>query len=207
MNNLNAYLDAAMCLLWIFTYLVVLLGTIRYRYPLMPLATQMAFMTHEIAILFFLITEKDSIDYVVVAYSVWVLIEISLFLANKKVGHISPKTTVLFICLTLFFSTVLFWLIAFKGYMTYVCYIATIIGVVCWYVAILKPKYPIKPVVLVAFLTKLIADIFVAPFYLIYETRAIGLLSVILPMLDALYIPTYFLLRAKRNRKASIGGV
>ena len=50
MENIRTYLDATMCLLWIVTYTLVLIGTVKYKYPLIPSVTQLIIAPFEFSV-------------------------------------------------------------------------------------------------------------------------------------------------------------
>lgn len=69
MAALRAILDLMMCCLWILTYTIVLLGTIKYNYPLISPVTQAIIAPFEFAVLYrYIIKGFLGFDYVSLSY-------------------------------------------------------------------------------------------------------------------------------------------
>ena len=99
MSNIAVFLDALMCVFWIMTYVLVLIGTVRYRYPLISPVAQFFFITNEIAVLlFFFFNASNFSKYVIWAYICWTLIEIAVFIAILKTGYFKKNKIFCYVC-------------------------------------------------------------------------------------------------------------
>ena len=84
-----------MCVLWITTYTLILIGTVKYRYPLISPLAQGVIAPFEIMIaVLFAISGSLNLDYVSIAYTYWALIEIAIIVAILKLRFI-PKRKIL----------------------------------------------------------------------------------------------------------------
>lgn len=193
MGNLSVIFDAAMSALWILTYLLVLIGTIRYRYPLISPVSQFFFCTNEFAVLLFFVANASRFDnYVIIAYGCWALIEIAVFIVILKIGFVKRKHILPYCVVTAAVSVILYFVIALKDSMMFICYFNAFCGVFFWLRFIRRKEYPMSPIALAAFVTKFLADLVAIPVYLGEGGRIIDLLCLALPMLDLLFIPIYF---------------
>lgn len=205
MGNLSVIFDAAMCVLWILTYLMVLIGTIRYKYPMIPPASQFFFCTTEFAVLlFFLANDARFSDYVIVAYISWALIEIAVFIAILKTGFIKRKHILPYCAAVAVVSVILYFIIAFADGMMFICYFNAFCGVFFWFRFVRRKEYPMKPIALAAFVLKLLADLFAVPVYLGEGGLIIALISLLLPALDFAFLPMYFRGRKRIGREVEI---
>ncbi len=82
-------LDELMCFLWISTYTLCFISTIKYRYPALSPIAKLLSAPFEFAVLFrYIYNGSLGFDYVSIAYLYWTLFEIALciaceFLSNK----------------------------------------------------------------------------------------------------------------------------
>lgn len=82
MYELINYLDIAMCFLWIITYTLVLIGTVKYRYPLIAPISQAIIAPFEFAVLIrFVIHGNLSLDYVSFHIFIGPLLKFSSFMS------------------------------------------------------------------------------------------------------------------------------
>lgn len=78
-----------MCFLWIATYTLVLVGTIKYRFPLISPITQAMIAPLEFSVLFlFIKLDAFRLDYASMAYLYWSIIEIVIIIVMIRNGYI-----------------------------------------------------------------------------------------------------------------------
>lgn len=198
MTHIETILDVTMCILWIATYTLVLIGTVKYRYPLISPMTQAVISPFEFAVLIRLILVGSFGQiYVFTAYAYWTLIEIAIIWVILKSGYIKRKYIVPYIVLVCVMTCVMFYFVTVKGQMFFFSYFNTFIGEVIWFRFILKKDYPMKPIALLAFFTKFIGDSFSIVVYFGDGIWLSNVMCVLLPVLDFAFILVYF----KRSRQ------
>ena len=203
MENIRTYLDATMCLLWIITYTLVLIGTIKYKYPLISSFTQLLIAPFEFAVwLSFVIGAGFRIDYVSVAYSYWAIIEILIIFVILKISNISLKNKVLYLIAICVMTCIMYYLAISKGQMLFFSYFNTFVGEVVWLIHVCKKNYPNKPITLTFFITKFLGDVLAIPVYFGKGSWIISLISILLPALESLFILIY-IERKKENVSTS----
>ena len=203
MGNLSVLFDAAMSAFWILTYVWVLIGTLRYRYPLISPVSQFFFCTNEFAVLLFFVTNASQFsNYVIIAYGCWALLEIAVFIVIIKTGFAKRKHILPYCAAVAVVSVALYFIIAYADGMMFICYFNALCGVFFWFRFIHRKEYPMKPIALVAFMLKLFADLLAVPVYLGEGGSIIALISLLLPALDLAFLPVYFRTRKRLNREA-----
>lgn len=202
MGRLVEAFDMAMCVLWMLTYTLVLIGTVRYRYPMISPISQIFFGTNEFAVLLYFLTNASEFNrYVIVAYVLWALIEIAIFAAILKVGFLKKEWILPYLLSIAVVSLVLYFLIG-QGYMLFICYFNAFFGVLFWLGFILDREFPMKPIALAAFVAKFLADVFAIPVNLGQGGKLVELICLSLPVLDLIFIPVYFKRKkTNKNRK------
>lgn len=186
-------LDTAMCLLWMVTYTLVLIGTIKYRYPLISPISQAIIMPFEFSVLL-LVTAvgQYKFNYASGAYLYWTLIEIVIIIVILKSGFMKKKHIVPYISFVVIFTILMVYLVTIKSNMFFFSYFNTFVGDVIWFGFILKNDYPMKPIALATFITKCVADILGACVYFGNGNFVINMMAVLLPSLDLVFILVYF---------------
>lgn len=186
-----------MCILWMIVYTLVLIGTIRYRYPLISPITQAIIAPLEFSVLFLFIKQQAfRLDYPSLAYLYWTLIEIAIIAVIIKKGYIEKRYVAAYLGLVITITGIMVYFVTIKEYMYFFNYFNTFIGIAVWLKFVLKKDYPMGPITSAIFALKLIADILA---FLVYHGEGIWLaqiLCVLLPVLDSLFIVVYI----KRNR-------
>jgi len=206
MSNFILTLDKLMCLLWITTYSLALIGTIKYRYPLIAPMTQAIIAPFEFAVFIgYIINGNLNLGYVSLSYVYWTAIEICIIVVMIKNGyiikqHIAPY--LLFVC-TL--TAIMCYLVAVKGHMFFFSYFNTFIGEIIWFSLILKKDYPMKPIALAMFITKFVGDAISIPTYLGDGIWLINAICILLPILDLLFILVY-IHRKNKSKQVSVSG-
>ncbi|MBQ5328240.1 MAG: hypothetical protein J6J15_03540 [Oscillospiraceae bacterium] len=199
MENIRTYLDATMCLLWIVTYTLVLIGTVKYKYPLIPSSTQLIIAPFEFSMwLGFIIGGGFSINYVTAAYSYWTIIEIAIIYVVLKISNTSSESKWLYLIAVCTMTCIMYYLAIYKGWMFFFSYFNTFVGEIFWLIYFHKKDYPIKPIVLIIFIAKCIGDAISIPVYFGRGIWIISLISILLPTLDILFILAY-IKRKKKN--------
>lgn len=203
MGTFKTILDAAMCVLWIATYTLVLIGTIKYKYPLISPMAQAVIAPFETAVLIcYVFIARQRFDYVLAAYLYWTIVEITIITVILKSGAINKKYIFPYISFMVMLTAAMVYAVALKGQMFLFSYVNTFIGETIWYVHIKKEDYPTKPIVLSLFITKWIADVFAAIVYLGNGSWIVDLMVILLPLLDSLFIFDYV---KKRKNTVKIG--
>ena len=192
MENIRTYLDATMCLLWIVTDTLVLIGTVKYKYPLIPSVTQLIIAPFEFSVwLGFIIGGGFSINYITVAYSYWTIMEIAIIYVVLKVSNVSLKNKWLYLIAVCIMTCIMYYLTIVKGWIFFFSYFNTFVSEIFWFIYIHKKDYPIKPIVLTFFIAKFIGDAISIPVYFGRGIWIISLISILLPTLDFLFILVY----------------
>jgi len=189
-----------MCLLWIVTYTLVLIGTIKYRYPLIAPITQAIIAPFEFSVLIrFIIQGSLDFGYVSLAYIYWTIIEILIIGVIIKRGYIQRKLIIPYLLLICTMTGIMCYWVVIKNCMFFFSYFNTFIGELFWLHFILKTDYPMKPLALAAFVAKFVGDAISIPTYLGDGIWLISAICVLLPVLDFLFILIYF--KRSKERK------
>lgn len=206
MSAFTVALDFSICLLWILTYILVLVSTLKYKFPTISPITQLIIAPFEFSSLYLFILQGSlSLDYAPVAYLFWSLIEIVIMIAIAKVGNYSAKTVTSYLIALLVFTAIMIYLVAYRDNMLFFSYLNTLIGEVMWLIYVVKRDYPMKPLTAALFTTKLIADIIAVPVYVGEGTIAVSVMCVMLPIVDLFFVGTYLEKSSQRNRKHGRG--
>lgn len=198
MTGAKLYFDALMCFFWVTAYALVLIGTIKYKYPMISPITQIFFGTNEIAVLVFFLRESVAFNYAVAAYLCWALLEIAIFAAILRTDYYNKKYILPHLMVIAVGSAFLYYLIAVRGMMLFVCYGNAFLGVLFWFLFVQKKEYPLKPIPLLAFVCKFLADLAAIPVYFNYGNLLIRVICVGLPCLDLLFL-VLWLIRRKQS--------
>lgn len=191
-----------MCVLWITTYTLVLIGTKKYKYPLISPITQVITAPLEFSVLFlFIKLDAFRLEYASIVYLYWSIIEIIIVVVMIKSGYIGKIYRVPYIIAIASMTAIMIYWVTIKECMYFFSYLNTFIGIFIWMIFVIKNKdYPMKPIVLAIFLTKFIADICA---YMVYHSEgnwAAKSMCVGLPVLDFVFILVY----GKRKMKSSV---
>lgn len=184
-----------MCVLWIITYTLALIGSVRYKKPLISPLTQACIAPFEFAVMFNLIL-RGGLNYVSVAYGYWTVIEVALFYVNCKLGAVSKNREKQYVLLVTLVMAAMLWGVVVKGWMLFFSYFNTFVGMCFWAQYIRREAYPMKPWAGAAFLIKFAADVLACLVYFHSGTWVISFMSVALPVLDFTFLITYW----KRKR-------
>lgn len=205
---MSVILDVAVCFLWLLTYILVLIGTIHHRYPLISPISQLFFGTNEFAVLLFFIGNASRFhQYVIITYIFWALIEIAIFIAIIRTGAVKKSYIVPYIALVVILSIFLYCLIAQKDCMTFICYFNAFCGVLFWLRYFARSEYPCDWIALSAFVSKLLADLLAIPVNMGNGGSVTGLISLLLPMLDAVFIYVFFSRSKQKKAKERNNGI
>ena len=200
MANFYLILDAFMCFLWIATYTLVLIGTLRYKYPLIAPLTQAIIAPFEFSVLlYFIKLSAFRFDYASIAYLYWSMIEIAIIFVMIKKRYIQKKWIIPYIGAVVALTILMVYFVIIMGKMLFFSYANTFVGVAVWMAFILKRKdYPINPFTLTVFCLKFLADILGGIVYFGKGHCLINILCVCLPILDSVFIYIYLKKRAKK---------
>lgn len=195
-------LDSAMSILWIVTYTLVLIGTIRLQYPLISPLTQAVVAPLEFAMLIFLLVAGSfGFDYISAGYLYWAIIEILIIIVILKGGYIKRKYIVPYIMLVAMITVVMTTVIISSRFTIFYCHLNSVIGDMIWLAFILRDKkYPMKAVTLATFTTKFLADVLAVPVYFGCSIWIVSFMCILLPILDFTFILIYFVRRSKQVR-------
>lgn len=192
------HIDAVMCFLWILTYTLVLVGTIRHKYPLISPITQLIIAPFEFAVVIkMLIAGNLGFDYISVSYLYWTIIEIAILAVMIGYGFVLKEYVVPYLLAVIAVTALMCYLVGFAGHQFFFSYFNTFVGEIVWLVHILKKDYPRKPVVLMIFVAKFLGDAISIPVYFGRASLVISLLSLLLPILDFVFVHVYFLRSAE----------
>lgn len=193
MSNIDLFFDTAMCFLWITTYTLVFIGTIKYKYPLISPITQAIVAPLEFSVFTLIIVTSSTFNYAVVAYAYWSIIEVAIFAIMIKIGFIKRKHIIPYIIVALFIFAIMIFMVAIRRQVLLATYLDTFIGMAFWFGFILKKDYPIKAFTIAVFISKFLADIFAAIVYFGDGSYWINILSVLLPVLDFMFVAVYII--------------
>ncbi len=203
MEPYQIVLDGLMCVLWITTYTLCFISTIKFHHLALSPITQLMIAPFEFAVLYGLISKGTfSLNYVSIAYLYWAFIEIALcVLVIKYAFQSNRKKTVVFILALAVMTVLMIYLVTVKKYKFFFSYFNTFIGELFWFYYILKDDYPIKPLNLAAFIAKFVGDAISIPVYLFTGNIVSSVVCVLLPILDFCFVYVYFV-RSLKNRRA-----
>ena len=203
MPDIWSILDATMGVLWIVTYTLVLIGSIKYGYPLIAPMAQAIIAPYEFSVLFLMMKwGRFGMNYVSVAYLYWTLIEISIIFVTIKSGFLKRRVPI-YLSFIVLMTGVMFYLVTIKEYMLFFSYLNTFVGVAVWFIFILNKNYPMRPISLAIFCVKFLADILSAILYIDEGGSFINILCILLPTLDFLFIIVYIkrMIELKQRRR------
>lgn len=199
MGSIYIVLDTAMCMLWIVTYTLVLIGTVKYRYPLISPMAQAIIAPFEFSAVILFSKLSSEFNYAFAAYLYWALVEIAIIIVILKIGFIKKKYIGLYVGFVVIVTAAMIDLVAIRGYMFFFSYFNTFVGMLFWFIFILKRDYPIKPIALAVFVVKFIADVLGAIVYFGNSVWLTNMFCILLPILDIVFIPIYFRRVWQRN--------
>ncbi|MBQ7862794.1 MAG: hypothetical protein IJ349_11420 [Clostridia bacterium] len=200
MSTIERIIDIVVTFGWSATYTLVLVGSRKYKFPLMSLLAQLIIASLEIAIFIGFVLNDYKFDYVYFAYFYWSLVEIIIiFTSIKQKGFTNKKKYVFFIVLTVF-TIVMSFLLKINNGMLYFALLNTILGMVVWFYYILDKKYPVKPFALAIFIVKLISDVLGTVVYINSHDTLVAVFTIILPCIDFLFIILYFYRRYNKEK-------
>lgn len=183
--------DMIMCSLWVLTYALVLIGTIKYRRAVISPIAQLIIASFEIAVFIQLYIVEKNVCYVTIAYACWSAIEIAILLTMMRFGLVKRAYIAPYFIVLCILTAIVFYFIEYKNQMFFFSYFNTFLGEVIWFVHIKKNDYPIKPVVLGAFTAKFIADVICVLLHFGYGVWLTVALCVLLPILDLAFLVDY----------------
>lgn len=182
-----------MCFLWITIYTLVLFGTMKYRYPLISPITQAIIAPLEFSVLFlFIKLNAFRLDYASVAYLYWSIIEIVIIILMIRRGYVRKRYRGPYILAIICITAIMIYWVTIKEYMFFFNYLNTFSGIIVWLIYVIRNKdYPMKPITLVIFLIKFVADVLA---FLVYNgdgNWAADTMCILLPVVDFLFILIY----------------
>ena len=203
MIGIQRILDMSMCCLWILTYTIALIGTIRYKYPLISPISQMITASFEFSVVyFFMICGSLELNYASFAYVYWSVIEVAIIYVMIRCNYIPKERVKVYLVFLSILTCVMCYLVGHQKQMFFFSYFNTFIGELIWLYHICKKDYPMKPLSLLAFMTKFIADIVAIPVYFGTSPGLIDVICITLPILDFIFIICFFI---KRKNMSKIG--
>lgn len=190
-------IDAILCLLWTLTYTLVLIGMERYKYPLISPCAQIAIASLEFATMIsLLISGIRWENHVFVFYIMWTILELAIIGSQIRQGFITKKHVPLYLGVLIIVTLLMCILVAYRGHQLFFALFNTIVGELLWLAHVRKKNYPMKPMVFVIFLSKFIADAMSVPVYFRQGGWIHNFMGVLIPVLDFVFIHTYFSRRA-----------
>lgn len=174
------------------TSTLILVGSIKYKYPLIPPQAQALVAAFEFAVCsFFILRGQLRFDYVSIAYIYWTLIEIAQILLVIKTGYIKRKRIIPYLVRVILVTGVVYGAILLTHNIYAFSYFNTFIAEIIWFGYILKRKDAFKPVELAIFVTKLIADMVAIPVYIGMGDFVNQMICLTLPVLDFAFLVVY----------------
>ncbi len=101
-------------------------------------------------------------------------------------------------------TALMVYLVVVLDYAVVFSYIITFFAELFWLCYITKEKYPIKPLILAAFVSKFIADICAIPVYYHYGHWIISVLAIVIPIIDFCFFVVYYLRKKKMASRISL---
>lgn len=203
MERYQVVLDAIMCILWIVTYTLCFVSTIKYKYPTFSPIAQLFGASFEFSVLIKFILKGFRFNYAFATYVYWTAIEIGIIvLVIKYTFHYNRKQTIIYLMTCTAMTALMVYLVVVLNYAVVFSYIITFFAELFWLYYITKEKYPIKPLILAAFISKFVADICAIPVYFHYGHRIISVLAIVVPIIDFSFFVVYYL-RKNEIKKAS----
>ena len=199
MSGGQTFLDGLMCLLWMTTYTLVLIGTLRYRYPTISPITQAVVAPFELAVVIkFLKDDILRIDYASMAYLYWAGIEIATIAVIVRRGMIARRWLPAYFSLIATETAAMLYFVSYRGEMLFFSYFVTVVGEGFWLAHLLKKDYPLTSLTLAPQCTKLAADALAIPVYLHAGGISTTVMCVSLPVLNIVTLAV-FLYRKKKQ--------
>lgn len=201
MSNLKIFIDSTMCMLWIVTYTLVLIGTIKTKYPMISPITQAIIAPFEFSVLVLQIVSSSKFNYAFAAYLYWTVIEIAILAFILRSGFIKKKYILPYLMMCIIITAIMIYMVVIKRFMLFFSHFNTFVGLLFWLGFIIKRDYPMTHVALAIFITKFVADILGALVYFGEGGWVIDLLAVLLPTVDIIFFVVYFVRVDKRKDK------
>lgn len=201
MTGWQIILDGIMCCMWMLTYTFVLIGTIKYQYPLISPITQAIIAPFEFSVLYLhIVSNCLGKSYASLAYIYWTFIEVMTIFVMIRKNYVAKKMVAGYLGIVCAFTCVLCYLVGHRNQMFFFSYLNTFVGIAIWLYHVLKKEYPMKLFALLAFIAKFIADAVAIPVYWGNSSWLMNVLCVFLPILDAAFIVVYFLRKNCRKK-------
>ena len=195
---LHTDIDAVLSLLWSVTYTLVLLGSVKYNYPLISPIAQAIIAPLEFAVVARLvIVGMAGLNHVFINYVLWACLEIAIIVVQIRRGFIGKCYIALYLLCVVALTFVMCYLVAYRGYLLFFCLLNTFVGEIFWLSHVWKKDYPMKPIVLAMFLTKYIADSMSVVVYFSQGSWIDSLIGILLPVLDFIFVHAYFRRKSK----------
>ena len=183
---------------WMITSTLILIGTIKYRYPLIPPQAQAIIATFEfVTFSFFVRSGQAGFDYISTAYLYWTEIEIVQMIEVIIKG----KHIILYLFRVILVVGIIHAAMLITENIYAFSYFTTFIGEIIWFRHILRKEYPMNSIVLIAFMTKFLADVIAVPVYIGMGDLVNRIICAALPILDFLFLVVYFV---KTNKNAGM---
>lgn len=201
MTKLQTALDAIMCILWIATYILVLIGTIKYKYPLISPVTQVIIAPFEFSSMFlFIKLGAFHLNYASMAYLIWTLAEILIMYVMFKHEYIKRAHKVPYLIVFAVITAIMFYLVTIKEKMFFFSYFNTVLGVGFWLLYVItNSAYPMKTITLLLFLTKFMADVLGFLVYYGFGNVFENIMCSLLPIVDFVFILVYLNRKKRKN--------
>ena len=197
-------LDILQTVLWMITSTLVLISTIKYKYPLIPPQAQVIIAAFEFVTFSFLfIGGQVGFDYISIAYLYWTVIEIVQMVVVIKIGYIKEKRVISYILRVIFATGIVHASMLTTENIYAFSYFNTFIGEIIWFRYIIQSQYPLKPIVFLTFLAKFVADLVAISVYVGMGDLVNQVICVILPVLDFAFLVVFFArMKAERIKES-----
>ena len=178
-----------MCLLWVTTYVLVLVSTLKYRYPATSLFMIALVAPFEFSTLISIILKTEgNFGFPFYAYLIWSIMEIPILISVLITGNHSRKKIFAFIATIIIVSLLTFYGVFYQSQTLFFSYFNTFLGELFWLGYIAKRQFHPQSIHFAFCITKLIADLIAVPVFGGMGSWTVNSICVILPVIDLLFI-------------------
>ena len=205
MSDFFRMIDTIMCIFWVSTYALVLIGSFKYKYPMISLDAQAMIAPYEIAIVISFFAIDSIFNYAIAAYMIWSLLQITIITFTILYGNLKNKYIPVYLLFFVAVTMQMVYMVVYKDEAFLFANLNTFVGMIFWFIHILKKGYPMRPLALAAFSTKFVADVLGAITYLGEGKPLANTLSVLIPVVDLAFIIVFAVrMLQKKGKKQTV---
>lgn len=184
--------DILIVVFWVITYLLILISTVKNKYPCISPLAQIPALSLEISICMYYFVGQKGFNYIVIGYILFSVLELTIiFVAFKRINLGKEKINKYFLLLLICIFLMCF-LIRVNNGILYFNYVNTIIAMTMWLFYIVNPNYVFDWINLSVFISKTLGDLSAMIVYFNYLNPFVSLMTVLLPILDLIFIIIWF---------------